>query len=174
MARLAVNYAADPAVESADLDEAVNVLFASASPQKRSYIRRFALLLRMMDKVLEYPEAIPRALGLEVAHRLEAEPGSASRLGQALRAAPKRSAEVELQILRGFCGERMEISPQGKPARGRPAKRGKTTLRLPLLMGEVKCTAMPGKVELQMDRDFSAVDRDRLERAVEAFFTALG
>ncbi|MEY4697690.1 MAG: hypothetical protein RIT14_2118, partial [Pseudomonadota bacterium] len=51
--------------------------------------------------------------------------------------------------------------------------RAKTTLRLPLAVGEVKCTAAAGKVELRMDRDFSALDRRRLEAAVEAFFAAL-
>ena len=174
MARLAQGYAEDPSVDCDDLDEAVNILFASAGPQKRSYIRRFAFLMRAMEKVLEHPEAIPRALGLEVAHRLEAEPGSSGRLAAALRAAPGRTTEEELAILRDFAGTRPEVSPQGKPARGRPAKRGKTTLRLPLAMGDVKCTAAQGRVELQFDRDFSTVDRARLEAAVEAFFQTLG
>jgi ParB family chromosome partitioning protein len=47
-------------------------------------------------------------------------------------------------------------------------------LRLPLTVGEVRCTAAQGKVELRLDRDFSTVDRARLEAAVEAFFKALG
>jgi len=174
MAMLARSYAEDPAVECPDLDTAVNVLFATAAPQKRSYIRRFAVLMRTMEKVLEHPEAIPRALGLDVAHRLEADPASIAALGQALRAVPRRTAEQEMAILRDFTGTRpVVISPRGNPGRGRPAKRGKTTLRLPLPGGEVKCTAASGKVELQMDRDFSAVDRRRLEAAIEAFFAAL-
>ena len=47
-------------------------------------------------------------------------------------------------------------------------------LRLPLASGDVKCTAAAGRVELQCDRDFSAVDRARLEAAVEAFFAEIG
>lgn len=174
MAMLARAYAEDPSVDCPDLDSAVNVLFATASPQKRSYIRRFAMLMRMMEKVLEHPEMIPRALGLDVAHRLESDPASITILAQALRAMPRRTAEQELTVLRDFADERAAvISPRGNPGRGRPAKRGKTTLRLPLPGGEVKCTAAAGKVELQMDRDFSAVERQRLEAAIEAFFAAL-
>lgn len=174
MALLARAYAEDDAVDCPDLDSAINMLFSSAAPQKRSYIRRFAVLMRMMEKVLEFPEAIPRALGLDVAHRLEADPASAAILAQALRAAPRPTAEHELAVLRRFAEDRpAEISPRGNPGRGRPAKRGKTTLRLPLAGGEVKCTAAAGKLELQMDRDFSAVNRQRLEAAIEAFFAAL-
>jgi ParB family chromosome partitioning protein len=44
---------------------------------------------------------------------------------------------------------------------------------MPTAAGEVKCTAAAGKVELRLDRDFSTVDRRRLEAAVKAFFSAL-
>ena len=86
---------------------------------------------------------------------------------------PQRTAEDELALLAGFAGEGLQISPRGNAPRGRPAKRGKTTLRLPLPIGEVKCTASAGKVELQLNRDFSTISRARLEAAVEAFFAAL-
>lgn len=173
MARLAQAYAEDPSIDCDDLDMAVNLLFATASPQKRSYIRRFAVVMRALGKVLEHPETIPRALGLEVAHRLDADPAAAAALAQALRAHPGRDAEREHDILRGFVQAPAAISPRGNPGRGRPARRGKTTLRLPLGGGDVRCTAAPGKVELRCDRDFSAVERARLEAAVEAFFNAL-
>lgn len=175
MARLARAYVEDGVGGCDDLDQAVNHLFASTNPQKRSYIRRFAYLMSRLEKNLEHPEAIPRALGLALAQRLEQEPEMAARLVQALRAAPNRGAEEEVAILQGF--ERTEpavISPRGNPGRGRPAKRGKTVLRLPLPVGEVKCTAAAGKVELQLDRDFSTVGRARLEAAIEAFFRELG
>ena len=94
---------------------------------------------------------------------------------QALQAVPRRSAEAEVAILQEFDrAEPVAISPRGNPGRGRPAKRGKTVLRMPLPAGEIKCTASPGKVELQLDRDFSTVDRRRLEAAIEAFFRELG
>lgn len=173
MARLARAYVQDHVGGCADLDEAVNLLFASANPQKRSYIRRFAFLLGQLEKVLEYPEAIPRALGLAVAHRLEVNPASVRDLANQLRALPHRDEAAELAVLRAYAGETPVISPRGNQARGRPAKRGKTTLRLPLAGGEVKCTASAGKIELQAEHDFSALRRETLEAAIEAFFAAL-
>lgn len=172
MANLARAYAEDEATGCRDLDQAVNLLFATANPQKRSYVRRFAFLMRAMETSLEHAEAIPRQLGLAVASRIENEAGSSGELVRALAAAPGRTAEQELAILRAFAeGE----ASQGvvRDGSGRPAKRGKTTLRLPMAGGEVKCTAAMGRVELRLDRDFSAVDRGRLEAAVEAFFAAL-
>lgn len=175
MARLARAYVEDGVGGCDDLDQAVNHLFASTNPQKRSYIRRFASLLGRLEKHLEHPEAIPRALGLSLALRLEQEAGLVTRIVQALQAAPRRSAEDEVAILQQFDrAEPVAISPRGNPGRGRPAKRGKTVLRLPLPAGEVKCTAAAGKVELQLDRDFSTVERVRLEAAIEAFFRELG
>jgi len=175
MARLARAYVEDEVGGCKDLDQAVNQLFASTNPQKRSYIRRFAYLLSRLEKQLEHPEAIPRALGLSLAQRLEQEPGLVPRVVQALQAAPKRSAEEEVAILQGFDrAEPVAISPRGNPGRGRPAKRGKTVLRLPLSAGEVKCTASAGKIELQFNRDFSTVERGQLEAAIEAFFRELG
>lgn len=175
MARLARAYAEDGVGGCQDLDQAVNLLFASTNPQKRSYIRRFAFLLMRLEKHLEHPEAIPRALGLTLAHRVEVQPELVAQIVDTLRREPRRTAEDEVRILQAFDrAEPAAISPRGNPGRGRPAKRGKTVLRLPLPAGEVKCTAAPGKVELQLDRDFSTVDRGRLEAAIEAFFRELG
>lgn len=171
MAQLARAYAGDEATDCRDLDDAVNRLFATANPQKRSYIRRFAFLLATVGESLNHAEAIPRALGLAVANRLEGETGSVNRLVSALKKAD--GAEAELDALRRFVDAPVEVAAAEKPVRGRPARRGKTTLRLPIDGGEVRCTAAHGKVELRSDRDFSAVDQKRLEAAIEAFFSAL-
>ena len=175
MAGLARAYAEDHVGGCEDLDQAVNQLFASANPQKRSYIRRFAYLLSRLEEHLEHPEAIPRALGLSLSQRLEELPDLSVRIVERLLREPRRSAEEEVHILRDFDSvDTAPISPRGNPSRGRPAKRGKTVLRLPLPAGEVKCTAALGKVELVLDRDFSTVERGRLEAAIEAFFEVLG
>lgn len=182
MANLARLYAEDPGADVADLDQAVNVLFASAAPQKRSYIRRFAALMQALEKLLEFPEAIPRALGVALSQRLDDDPGAVRDIAQALQATPRPNAEAELAVLRRFipggvvdpgvgAGRAAPPSRLAQIARG--GRRGKTTLRLPHRDGEVKCTAAPGKVELRLDRDFSTVERARLEAAVEAFLAAL-
>ncbi|MFN3937039.1 MAG: ParB/RepB/Spo0J family partition protein [Gemmobacter sp.] len=172
MATLARAYADDAGVT---VDEAINAMFASATPQKRSYIRRFATLTRMLEKVLEHPEAIPRALGMQLSLRLEEEPGLSAAVAQALRQVPRRSAEEEVAILRRMldgAGEEGAKRP-ARQGRGRPRRLGKTVLRLPHGGGEVRCTAAPGRLELRLDRDLSALSRDRLEAAVEAFLRAL-
>lgn len=171
MAQLARAYANDEATGCRDLDEAVNRLFATANPQKRSYIRRFALVMGVIGPALKHPELIPRALGLAVASRIEADASAAAGLLAALERAG--GGDAELEVLRRFADTPPSAAPVERAGRGRPAKRGKTSLRLPIKGGEVRCTAAAGKVELRSDLDFSAIDRGRLEAAVEAFFAAL-
>ncbi len=194
MGRLANSYLADPAIECDDLDQAVGHLFASATPQKRSYIRRFAGLMRMLEKVLEYPEAIPRALGLDLAQALHNDPYRIAPLCTALRRQTPCDAQAELDILRCFAGDDFAADPmqpapedfaedfarhvaaKPKPARGRPARttaRASALMRLDLFNGAVSCTAAPGKLELRLDRDFTKIPRARLETAISAFIAAL-
>ena len=175
MARLARAYAEDRVGGCEDLDQAVNMLYASANPQKRSYIRRFAYLMSHLEKHLEHPEALSRSLGLALAQRIEVDPGSVSLMVQALRSLPDRNAEEETALLQQALEAPVAppISPRGNPARGRPVSRGKTSLRLTRPEGELRCTASPGKVEFRLDTDFSVIERARLEAAVEAFFAAL-
>ncbi|MEO1606994.1 MAG: ParB/RepB/Spo0J family partition protein [Pseudomonadota bacterium] len=168
MASLAIAYAADPQTEASDPDAAIGVLYGSAGRQKRNYIGHFVRLLERLEDVLEHPEAIPRALGLELAKRLEAEPALAGEITTALGSAG-RSAEVELSVLRRC------LEGQGAPARPVevPTRAPKSTFRLRRSAGEARCIASDGRLELRFDKDFSALDRKRLERAVAAFFDAL-
>lgn len=171
MATLALAYADDHVDGCADVDEAVNRLYASAAPQKRTYIRRFAVLLRRIGKSLSHPAAIPRALGLRLADLVEGDVTFMRDLGERLRAEPERDAEGEVAILRAVVDGRAEVRPT--KARGRPAaRRGRVVLSVPVGPG-VRCTAADGKMEMRADMDFAAVDRGRLERAVEAFFDSL-
>jgi ParB family transcriptional regulator, chromosome partitioning protein len=175
MAQLARAYVADGVAGCGDLDHAVNLLYASANPQKRSYIRRFAFLLSHLEAHLQHPEALSRSMGLALAQRIEMVPGADAIVIRALQAAPLRSPAEEIAILQGVlqAAEETPVSPRGMAGRGRPASRGKTSLRLLRPEGELRCTAAPGKIELRLDRDFSAVERGRLEAAVSAFFAEL-
>lgn len=174
MANLARAFADDQGSEAVDLDQAVNLLFASAAPQKRSYIRRFAALMQALEKVLEFPEAIPRALGVTLSQMMETQSGMTAEVARALQATPRPNAEAELAVLRRFVnGEAAVAALPRQPRLEGNLRRGKTTLRLPHQGGEVKCTASPGKVELRCDRDFSTIERARLEAAIEAFLNAL-
>jgi len=173
MANLARAYAEDEVEGCTDLDEAVNRLFASAGPQKRSYVRRFAYVMARLEKYLGHPAAIPRALGLQLADRIETNPDRLPHLVAMLREAAAPDPEAEVDVLRRFLNQQAEPLPQR--VRGAPrgsSRRGRMTLSVPVGPG-VRATATSGKVELRADLDFTTLDRRRLEAAIEAFFAAL-
>jgi len=176
MANLARRYAEDPANECPEVDDAVAVLFKSASYTKRSYIRSFAALMTRMEKLLEFPQEIPRNVGLDLKRRLDNEPGLLSQVKAAFEREPERDAAREVAILRGFADGQGAIFPTGKvtPSRGSGKPRqAKTTFQLSHARGVAKCNASQGRLELRQDRDFSTIDRRDLERAVAAFFAEL-
>lgn len=177
MAELARAYAADPATECDDADKAVAALFRSAGYQKRSYIRAFAQLLELLGGRLRHAPSVPRNLGLSVRARLDRAPGELKELVAALDANPSRDVNEELAILRGFVAEDElvhDVAPKaGKASTPSRPRAGKTTFRMARPTGEAKCTASNGRLEVQCGEDFTTFDRQRLERAVAAFFKAL-
>lgn len=176
MASFARAYAADPDTDAADVEAAVALLFRASNRQKKIYIRHFATLVGALEKVLEFPEAIPRALGLALVRRLDDDPATVQALKAALRTAERRVAEDELAVLRRFADREpaeASVFPGGLERPSSGARKGKTTFRLARPEGEARCLASQGRLELRLDRDFSAVERRRLEAAVAAFFRAL-
>lgn len=164
MAKLALSYAQDTGCEIGD---AVSTLYASALKQKKTYIRQFARVIGEMDGYLKFPEAIPRALGLDLYRLFETNQSGASELKDALAADPSRDAEAELAILRGaFTVKKTSTKTAGRSM-------SKTSLRIGLPQGEMRVTASDGKVEMRLPRDFSAVSKARLQRGIEAFLSAL-
>ncbi|MFN4102242.1 MAG: ParB/RepB/Spo0J family partition protein [Pararhodobacter sp.] len=171
MAELARTFLADPETPAKTLDESIATLFGSANRQKRIYIRNFAKMLEQIGDSLKFAPALPRALGLTLLKRMERDPVAAVRIARRLATEPDRDGERELAILREI-SESPEISvaaPEGKPRR--PG--AKTTLRVDHAGQIAQCTALDGRVEIRLPRDFTAVDRRRLESAVAAFFAAL-
>ena len=159
----------DPQTSAVTIEEAVAHLYASAGRQKRSYIRHFATLMRAIGERLRVPEAIPRQLGLDLERRL-AEPGFAKRLTARLTTSFVTNAEQELELLRDAA--RTGLQPR-TPGAGKARSAAKTTLRCDVPAGTVRCAARDGKVGMVMERDFSAIDRHRLEAAVAAFMAEL-
>lgn len=171
MADLARRYAADPATQCVDVDKAVAELFQSAGYQKRSYIRAFVGLMERLDKVLAYPQAIPRNLGLNLRKRIQADPAIIVALSRELAGWDNRSIEDELGILRKYAsGE--GGSQSAAPASEAPRK-AKTTFQVKSDAGVAKCTASQGRLEVKLNRDFSAIERARLELAVAALLERL-
>lgn len=172
LAALARAFAADPETPAAALDAAIATLFASANRQKRIYIRNFARMLDALGDALHHAPAIGRALGLAVWKRIDREPETVARLRAELDALGPRSEERELALLRDYADKPRPAVPPQKPALTR--KPGAKTLLLMAHGDEmVQFSASDGRVELRLPRDFTALDRARLERAVTAFLAAL-
>ncbi|TRD17734.1 ParB/RepB/Spo0J family partition protein [Palleronia caenipelagi] len=180
MAQAAMNYAADPATEAMDLSAAVAALFQSAPYSKRSYIRSFAALLERLGDVLAYPTEIPRALGVALAREIKSRPEIVAMIRERLDGWDTRAVADELEVLRSFTvtdalGDVVEQleAPDVKARTGRAAKT-KTTFHLRSSAGQVKCTASQGRLEIKVDRDFSAIERARLEQAIMSLIDGLG
>ena len=180
MAQLALHYAMDPQTAEHDPDRAVALLFKSAGYQKRSYIRNFIPLVQSLGEVLMYPQEIPRALGLSLAQRLSEVPGLSSAIAAELKDWDTRSIKDELDVLRRFAGQGGEAAEDLSEAPGKAARptlsegRAKTTFQIPRPQGNAKCTAANGRLEIRLPRDFTTVDRRRLEAAVAALLDQIG
>jgi len=180
MAQLALHYAADPGTEETDPDKAVSMLFQSAGYQKRSYIRSFIKVMRAVGDDLRFPQEMPRSLGLALAERLEKVPNLRQAIIKALLGAENRSAADELALLRHHAGlGAADVSNRSGVAAKVNANslgnlpRAKTMFQLGRPQGKAKCVAGDGRLEIRLDRDFSTIDRLRLEAAVNSFLDEL-
>ncbi|NOE34553.1 ParB N-terminal domain-containing protein [Ruegeria sp. HKCCD7318] len=174
MGALARAYAENPSNDCPDVDKAVSTLFKSASYTKRSYIRSFASLLRMLDKVLMHPNDIPRNVGVELKRKFDATPNLVRQVSETLMSEPDRDGVREVAILRSFLGA-SEASEDKKPKGESSSKprRAKTTFQVTGRAGVAKCSASSGRIELKYNLDFTRVDRNKLEEAIAAFIEAL-
>jgi ParB family transcriptional regulator, chromosome partitioning protein len=176
MAMLALDYARDPGTVVMDPEKAVAVLFKSAGYQKRSYIRTFMTVVDRLGGALLYPQDIPRALGLALARRLEEVDGLVPLIRAELKGWENRTIADEMAILRRFAGEpeegRVEPAPVSAGRSVKPAK-AKTSFQFDRKGGRGKCVAAVGKLEIQLDRDFTTIDRRRLEQAVRLMLDQL-
>lgn len=176
MAQLALDYAADPSTEVHDPDKAVPELFRSAGYQKRSYIRTFIRLLNRLGGSLDHAPELPRSLGLTLAQRMDEDERVVPAIRSELEALPNRSVEVELEVLRRWAGQGGEASATAKgarPARKPAAGKARTSFQLERREGRAKCTAADGRLEIRLTRDFSTIDRRKLEDAVRKMLDEL-
>lgn len=175
MAQLALDYAADPEIAETDPDRAVAELFKSAGYQKRSYIRTFIRLVDALGKELQFKAEIPRSLGLALVQRMEQVDGIPQAIRADLAGWDNRSVQDELGVLRRYAGGEGEPLPAQAPkpaATPRPGK-AKTSFQFERAEGRARCTAASGRLEVKLDRDFSTVDRRKLEMAVKRMLDEL-
>lgn len=179
MAQLAIDYAADPQTAETDPDKVVAQLFSSANYQKRSYIRNFIRLIDRIGPYLSYAYAIPRALGLALVSKLEVEPQIASEIKEALADWDNHSEKDELDVLRRIVGgQGADLGAGdnvGVPSRRNAAAtvKAKTSFQIDRKEGRAKCTAANGRLEIRLARDFTVLDRRRLEQAVRLMLDQL-
>jgi len=177
MAKLAISYAADPDTEVHDAEKAVATLFQSASYQKRSYIRTFIKVIEPLWKTLRFSEDIPRALGVALAQQIDEVPGTVRAIQAELKDWENRSVADEIAVLRRFASDQPAPKP-GRASKPKPAPAGavkaKTSFQMRRPQGQVKCVAGAGRLEIRLDKDFSTVDRRKLEMAVQALLDKLG
>lgn len=174
MASLALDFSGDPRVVGVDPEKAVAQLFKSAGYQKRSYIRTFIRVVEQLGRDLHYVEEIPRALGMAMAKRLEEDESFVPAVRAALKDWDSRSIADELGVLRRLLGQGDDdAAPKTAPANPvRPAK-AKTSFQFDRSEGRAKCVAAAGKLEIQLNRDFTTIDRRRLEQAVRQMLDQL-
>ncbi len=171
MAALALNYARDPGTRENDPDKAVSELFQSAGYQKRSYIRQFIRLIDRLGEDLHFAPHIPRALGLTLSAMIEDRPDLVTQIRAALKGWDNRSVQDEIGVLRKAAGlgagqGEDDQAPAAAPRPPAPEGRAKTTFQVASGLGPAKCTAANGRLEIKLPRDFSAIDRRKLEVAV--------
>lgn len=104
----------------------------------------------------------------------------AGRIKQDLEGWDTRSIKDELDVLRRHAGlESFEslsadkVPEPRQPARNKGSK-AKTTFHIRSTVGQVKCTAGVGRLEIKVDRDFSSIDRAKLEAAIASLVDGLG
>jgi ParB family transcriptional regulator, chromosome partitioning protein len=178
MAMLAMDYAGDPGTATNDPDKAVAVLFKSAGYQKRSYIRSFMTVVDRLGGDLAHPQDIPRSLGLALARKLDETESLAPVIRTALKDWDNRSVSDELAVLRRFASEGAEVhgdepKPEKRAVRPEKPARARTSFQFDRQEGRGRCLAAVGKLEIQLDRDFTTIDRRRLEKAVRLMLDQL-
>ncbi|RKF12410.1 nuclease [Roseovarius spongiae] len=99
--------------------EALKGLFGSASRAKRSKIKSFIPVTRILGPHLEFPTAIGERLGLRLSARLEAEDGFAERLIAELEEVAPQTEAAELALLDRAVAAR-ETREAGRKETARP------------------------------------------------------
>lgn len=108
----------------ANVEDAVNRLFATGSKAKRSKVRSFALIFEELGDMLRFPEALTEKRGLRLSAALR--DGGEGRLRRALSHAGPVDAEEEWASIEAVLAQ-VEDTPRDTRKGGRPRTAGPTT-----------------------------------------------
>ena len=161
MAQVAITAAGDDAIDEMDPAVLVNRLYGALHKVKRSYIRSFVSLLLALGDDLRWPKAVARNLGVDVARAMSGR-DLASDLAVKLRDCG--TADDQNRVLASFVESSKIVGPKKKAA---PKQ------KFEFFVGDTKVTARHRECRIVSKVDFASIDRDRLERAVQAFEQAL-
>ena len=103
----------------ANVEEAVNRLFANASKAKRSKVRSFAMIFEELGDLLQFPENLTEKRGLRLAQALRN--GSDNRLREAMAEGVLEDPEAEWALLEPVL-DQIEAGPRPQRSGGRPKK----------------------------------------------------
>ena len=101
----------------ANVEDAVNRLFATGSKAKRSKVRSFALIFEELGDMLRFPEALTEKRGLRLSAALR--DGAEARLRKVLSAGTPGNSEEEWQLLEPVLAQ-VEDAPRSPARSGRP------------------------------------------------------
>jgi len=164
MAQVVLSAAADPEVPETDPEVLLGRLYGSLHKMKRSYIRAFVQLLTDLGPALQWPRAVSRNLGVDVARAMKAQPDRVASLRRALAAVG--TLEDQTHVLLDFtAGKRSAAAARPKPAAGRE--------KYEFHVGTTKVTARKGECRIVSSTDFADIPKERLMRAIRAFEEAL-
>lgn len=162
MAQLAIQAAADPAIDGADPEDLVAPLYGSLHKMKRSYIRSFVRVLVLLGDDLRYPKAVPRDVGVSLDRLLRSAPDLAVPLRADLAQCTDEAGQGK--VLRAAL-ERGRMPEQKPKAAGRQG--------YAFHVGAAKVTVRRGELRIREQVDFTNVAQPRLEAAVAALQAAL-
>jgi len=158
MASLAIVASAD--FEGTDPESMVNTLYSSLHKMKRSYIRSFVFLLQELGAALQWPKAVSRNLGVDVARKLKS--GESGELASMLMGA--KSADEQSSLLMKF------IAADGQKVKAQPRVPKE---KFEFHVGKTKVTARSGECRIVDGVDYAQLPKDQLEKAICAFKDAL-
>jgi ParB family chromosome partitioning protein len=143
--------------------EMVPRLYSALHKTKRAYVKNFVFLLSILGPTLQWPKAVSRNLGVDVARCL-----SDNDQVDVLRAQLAGCASPEAQnvILSNFVKRAGQAEVE--KAEAKPPKQ-----KFEFFVGETKVTARDGECRLVSELDFANVPKGRLEAAVRAFEQAI-
>lgn len=170
LAILAVRYARAPDTKAETVEDAVDLLFASAARAKRYHLRQIADLMSKVFDVVGDPSKLPRDLALRAADLVQNDPSNVEALRDILWAADKSPMAVNTAF-QEFVEGREKANVTHEHLANRVS--GSDGRKIEFRAGGYKCTVKGREVRLLAPDDLVEIDERRLEKALEAFRTAM-